>query len=397
MLALKKKLDQNLIDALESNEFKNYRVIIHSKSMPQKLYQKLASFKVDTIRCISSINCVSVSIQKKLIERLVEYPEIDYIGFDSQALLCASSISSANGIYYDTPYKLSGKGITVGVIDSGIYPHKDLTLPRNKIAYFKDIVNDITYPYDDNGHGTFISGIISSSGYCSKGMYKGIAENASIYMIKAFNGIGRAFVSDLLYSIENILSESEKFNIRVLCLPFELIEYNKFILSLFNQLLNELVAKNIIPVVPSGHNGNTENSMTGIATLSNCITIGGLDTTHSPRAYIYSSSGSNKNQEKPDLSASCVDIYSLNSDLSYKSERNGMKLYPSPLNQPYITYTGSSIAAAFISGICAILLENNKDLTFQDILSSLKLSCTLLNIPKSIQGAGFIDFKSLLP
>ena len=369
MLALKKKLDQNLINALENDEFKNYRVIIHSKSMPQKLYQKLNSFKVNIIRCIPSLNCVSVSIQKKLIERLIEYPEIDYISFDSHALLCGSSISSSNGIYYDTPYKLSGKGITVGIVDSGVYPHKDLTTPRNKIVCFKDIVNGITYPYDDNGHGTFISGIISSSGHCSKGMYKGIAENTNIYMIKAFNGIGRAFVSDLLFSIENILLDSEKFNIRIICLPFELIEYNKFIISLFDKLFKESVNKNIICVVPSGHNGNMDSSMTGIATLASCITVGGLDTTHSPKAYIYSSGGSNKNQEKPDLSSSCVDIYSLNSDISYKSERNGKKLYPSPLNHPYISYTGTSISAAFISGVCALLLENNKDLTFQDILS----------------------------
>ncbi|GAA0178132.1 S8 family serine peptidase [Clostridium sediminicola] len=397
MLSFKKKLDPNLITAIKGHNSKNHRVIIHCKYLPEKIKQKLKSNKIEIIHSISLINCICANISKKMIERLIEYPEIDYISFDTQAFLCASSVTSANGIYHDNRYKLSGKGITVGIVDSGVYPHPDLKNPRNKISCFLDILNNLEYPYDDNGHGTFISGIISSSGYNSNGLYKGIAENSNIYMVKAFNKLGRGFISDILFSIETLLSESEKYNIKVLCLPFELVDSNKFILLLFDSIFKHSISKNIIPIVPSGHNGNTENSMRGIATLESCITVGGLDSTHSLKAYPYSSGGSSINNVKPDLSASCVNIYSLNSDKEYISQRNGRKIYPHTLKQSYVAYTGTSISCAFIAGICTLLFENNNDLKFEDILSLLKLSCNMINESKFIQGAGAIEFNNLLP
>ena len=74
---------------------------------------------------------------------------------------------------------MTGKGIGIGIIDSGVYPHCDLLNPSNRIKKFVDIVNNLNYPYDDNGHGTFMSGLICGSGYGSKGMYKGVAKIAT--------------------------------------------------------------------------------------------------------------------------------------------------------------------------------------------------------------------------
>ncbi|MDH6425468.1 MULTISPECIES: hypothetical protein [unclassified Paenibacillus] len=37
--------------------------------------------------------------------------------------------------------------ITVAVLDSGIYPHQDLTSPDNRIVAFKDMVNGLEEPY----------------------------------------------------------------------------------------------------------------------------------------------------------------------------------------------------------------------------------------------------------
>ena len=44
--------------------------------------------------------------------------------------------------------------MTVAVIDTGTNPHNDLTKPNNRIVGFKDLINNKTSPYDDNGHGT---------------------------------------------------------------------------------------------------------------------------------------------------------------------------------------------------------------------------------------------------
>ncbi|KAJ49301.1 hypothetical protein BD780_003722 [Clostridium tetanomorphum] len=398
MFILKSKLDPNLKKIVKTKSYKNIRILIHCKTLQEKAENKIKSFGGKILRTISSVNCICAMASPKVIDRLLEYPNIDYITFDSFAFLCGKSILSANSVPVQERYRLTGRGICIGLVDSGVYPHADLLNPSNKIKRFVDLINDYRYPYDDNGHGTFISGLICGSGYLSKGLHKGIAENSNIYSIKAFNNLGRGYISDLLYSIEKLIADKDEFNIRIICLPWEITDNNDFTLSLFSQLFKKAVSKGIIIIVPSGHNGNYECSMRGISILDNCITVGGLDTT-SPciKPYINSSCGPVNKKDKPDLSAACVDICSLNSNANYISEKNGIKIYPHTLETPYACFTGTSCAAAYVSGICALLYENNPNLSFKDICSLLKVSCKMLDIPKWAQGAGTIDLNKLLP
>lgn len=398
MFTLKSKLDPDLKKIVKNNSYKNIRILIHCKTLQEKAENKIKSYGGKVIRTISSLNCICAVASPKAIDRILEYPNIDYITFDSYAFLCGYGVLASNSVSFEEKYKLTGNGICIGLVDSGAYPHPDLLNPKNKIRKFVDIVNNYKYPYDDNGHGTFISGVICGSGYLSKGMYRGVAENSTLYCIKAFNDLGRGFISDILYSIEKLIEEREEFNIKIICLPLEITQNNDFILSLFSKLFKEATNKGMVVIVPAGHNGNNECSMRGIAILDNCITVGGLDTTsEAPKAYINSSCGPANKIDKPDLSAACVDICSLNSNINYISEKNGAKIYPQSLSVPYTLYTGTSCAAAYVSGICALLYENNPNLTFKDITSLLKVSCRLMDISKWIQGHGVIDLNKLLP
>lgn len=54
---------------------------------------------------------------------------------------------------------LTGKGITIAILDTGIADVTDFVKPHNRILAFRDIVNGKSKPYDDNGHGTHVSGI----------------------------------------------------------------------------------------------------------------------------------------------------------------------------------------------------------------------------------------------
>ncbi|MCB2311286.1 S8 family serine peptidase [Clostridium tagluense] len=397
MFSLKHKLDPTLNHALLSNLYENYRVIIYCKSLEIKTMDKIKSLKCDILRHIPSVNCICAILTPSAIDRLLEYPQIVYITLDSYAHLCGNSILSSNGVSFQTNYDLTGKGIGVGIVDSGVYPHGDLLNPSNSIKKFVDFVNNLNYPYDDNGHGTFMSGLICGSGSGSKGMYKGVAKNSHLYMIKAFDKLGKGFISDILFSLETLINESCDFNIKIICLPFETLETDEFLLSLFSKLFDLAISKGLVVIVPSGSNKSIKNSIRGIATLSNCITVGGYDSTFSPKIYEYSSCGPFKKQDKPNLISACVDICSLISDTKFISEKNGVKLYPPHITNLYTTYTGTSCGAAFISGICALLYENNKNLRFKDILALLKASSNLLNFPKYMQGSGIINLEKLLP
>lgn len=397
MFSIKSKLDHNLRHIMDQKCYKSYRVLIYCKNLQQNIESKVKSYRGEVLRSIPFLNLIAARVTDKALERLIEYPEVEYICQDSYAHLCGTSVWSSNHAVVSERYMLTGKGVGIGLVDSGTYPHTDLLNPHNRIKFFLDLINNCKYPYDDNGHGTFISGILCGSGYSSKKMYRGVAENAGLFSIKAFDALGKGFISDILFALNLLLEKSEEQNIKVICLPFEIRENLKLIQALFSSLFAKAVEKNIIIVVPAGHNGSGEDALRGIAALSNCITVGGLDTTREIKPYQFSSEGFNGKRQKPELCASAVDICSLNCVKEYVSERNGVKLYPPALEKPYTNYSGTSCAAAYVAGLCALLFENNSKLTFKDITSLMKVSARTLEMPVTFQGIGVIDINKLLP
>lgn len=399
MFSLRNKIDPILNTLIEKDSKRVFRVLIHCKKFKDRIETKLKSHKCSIYYNIDNINCLCTDASSQLISRLIEYPEIDYIALDDFAEICAArNVCSGNNVssLFVQNLKFTGKGVCVGIIDTGVYPHKDLKSPFSKITKFIDLINGLNYPYDDNGHGTFISGLIAGSGSSSKGTYRGIASGASIYMIKAFEANGRTYVSAILKALTILIMESKENNIRVICLPFETFTENSFINSMFEALFKLACDNNIAVIVPSGSNKNSKNSIAGIAALNYCATISGIKSGSEMTSYPYSSSGPCGKPDKPDLCAACTDLCSLNSDISYISERNGAKVYARELKTPYTTYTGTSCSAAYVAGILAILFEKSPDITYKDGISMLKTSCTLLSLPKWQQGAGVINLQNLL-
>lgn len=60
-------------------------------------------------------------------------------------------------VNYKNEEHLSGRNITATVLDTGI---SDITDFRGRIKAFKDITEGKNSPYDDNGHGSHVSGIL---------------------------------------------------------------------------------------------------------------------------------------------------------------------------------------------------------------------------------------------
>ena len=76
---------------------------------------------------------------------------------------------------------ICGRGIVTAILDTGVNMHPDL---KGRIIGWKDMVKHREESYDDNGHGTHIAGIIAGSGFCSNGIYAGIAPESKIVSIK---------------------------------------------------------------------------------------------------------------------------------------------------------------------------------------------------------------------
>src|ERR1051326_2079698 len=101
-------------------------------------------------------------------------------------------------------YGYTGAGVGVAVIDSGITSwHDDLTnfsskrypYGNQRVAKFVAFVNGRSLPYDDNGHGTHVAGIIAGNGYDSLGEKGGVAPAASLVSLKVLDADGQGNIS----------------------------------------------------------------------------------------------------------------------------------------------------------------------------------------------------------
>ena len=150
-----------------------------------------------------------------------------------------------------------------------------------------------------------------------------------------------------------------------------------------------------MPIVPSGSTNSNYNNIMGIATLKNCITVGGINQKASS-PYLYSSKGPYGKVHKPNLVSACINITTLNSDKNFISEKDGIKLYPKKLDANYKTFSGTSLSVAFISAVCALIFEFKESFSFSDVLSVLELACDPKELPKANVGVGIFDFNKLL-
>lgn len=187
---------------LNSRTREEIPVIISMKNNDNtKLSSMVFNMSTGNKRELPIVGGIACKLSKESINRLKRHPDVDYISFDSKVYALLDIANTTIETESARVEGFSGKGVTVAVIDTGVSPHTDLVKPRNRIIGFKDFVNGKTAPYDDNGHGTHIAGVIASSGFSSNGRYTGVAPDTNILGIKALDETGGGSTSDIVSSI----------------------------------------------------------------------------------------------------------------------------------------------------------------------------------------------------
>ena len=85
---------------------------------------------------------------------------------------------------FDDLSQYDGSGVSVCIVDSGIdLSHPDLA--NLELASWTDFVEGKSEPYDDNGHGTMMAGILVADGGLT-----GLARGVDLHVAKALSGEG---------------------------------------------------------------------------------------------------------------------------------------------------------------------------------------------------------------
>ena len=108
---------------------------------------------------------------------------------------------------------ITGKGVTVAILDSGICSHPDYA---SRITVFRDFVNGKTECYDDASHGSHVTGILAGDGRSSQGKYCGIAPECKIIHLKVLDRYGQGNLQDILPAIDWVIRNRMRYGIRIM-------------------------------------------------------------------------------------------------------------------------------------------------------------------------------------
>jgi serine protease AprX len=194
-----------------------------------------------------------------------------------------------------TPYRIhaypqfTGRGIVIAVLDSGFYPHPDLTRPYNRIlAHIDATVREpverpnFRRPALTSWHGMMTTCVAAGNGFLSgfqsetKYQYRGIASDAKLVLVKTGNRRGRRIHEDDIYRALNwVVHNQHRYNIRVVNLSIGGDIPSDGNLTALDELVEEAVARGMNVVCAVGNDGLER--VIPPASAPSAITVGGLD------------------------------------------------------------------------------------------------------------------------
>jgi len=238
---------------------------------------------------------------------------------------------------------LTGKGITVCLVDSGIdVLHPDFA--HLHLVAWKDFVNLRLDPYDDNGHGTAMAGLIVASG-----SLHGVAPDVSLIVVKVINSAGfgssSAVADGIRFCVDPFGDATRGADIISVSLGSKAPLFVATDVSLTAQWALD---RGVILVASAGNDGGMfdDGDVESPGFVSLAIAVGAVDA--SGRIASFSSIGSSVNRTDPNLKPELT--------------APGVQLISTAPGAHYVTTTGTSGATALAAGIVALLLQAHPEL-----------------------------------
>jgi serine protease AprX len=178
--------------------------------------------------------------------------------------------------------RYTGKGVTIAFLDSGFYPHPDLTMPNNRVLAYVNIpdpeYDDFGIPQDNSWHGMQTTVSAAGNGYLSNSLYKGIASNANVVLLKATDRQGCIKTEYMIKGLKWVLENHKEYNIRVVNISLGEGREESYLDNALTQMAEALWQAGVVVVVAAGNDGNSpDNAITPPANAPSVITVGGFD------------------------------------------------------------------------------------------------------------------------
>ena len=269
--------------------------------------------------------------------------------------------------------ELTGIGVTVGIIDTGIDAnHPDL---RGKVKTFRDFTNPSNKnPKDDHGHGSHVAGTIA--GGDASGNANGVAPEAQLIIAKTFTSSGSSVDENLLKSLQWMADPDENAETndhpQIISNSWELDNSPYAELTPADEPFCVVIASlselGVTAVFAAGNNGSTAETIKTPASCPQSVSVGATD--KNDQLTDFSSRGpvrwKNQTLIKPEVTAPGKDIDSVDPGGGYR------------------TRSGTSMATPHVAGALALMQQANFDLKLNNYVHFLFDSAKDLGTPQKI-------------
>lgn len=380
-----------------------YPVIVQFKKKTPltriRTFQKQMGIPSFTVaRRLGIIHAISGVATRTSLQKMCESDDVRRIYLNRKAKISLNIAAPSVGLAPIPPGKLTGKGITIAILDTGIYPHPDL---NGRIIGFHDILHKRTKSYDDNGHGTHVAGCAAGNGFSSKRLskkYVGAAPGARLVGVKVLDREGQGNFDDIIAGVQWCIRNRKKYGIRILNLSLGAEPFPRNKNDPLCQAISHAVRLGIVAVVCAGNTGPDRGTITTPGVCPAAITVGATDDRNklnqsAHRIARFSSRGpSVYGRVKPDLVAPGVNIISLRAPRSVLDRELALQR----VGRWYFTLSGCSMATPLVSGTVARMLQGNKKLTPRQVKARLLQHAFHLPIGhRYAQGNGELDARFL--
>ncbi|WCK52525.1 S8 family peptidase [Aneurinibacillus sp. Ricciae_BoGa-3] len=343
------------------------RYLIHVKTDMKRAREACINRRgVQILHCHKHFPFIVATIEN--VQLLSNHPAFSRIEEDIQISVHRAIPTVQNQLASNVPWniqavhapdvwdKSTGKGIRVGVLDTGIA--RSHPAFRSQIAGGYNIISDNGNFEDDNGHGTHVSGIIAAR---KSGSLYGVSPGVDLYGIKVMDRNGSGRISDIIRGIEWAIDN----NIQVLNMSLGSSNHT----TALEYATRRAHQKGMVLVASAGNNGERGGSIDYPARFPSVISVGAVD--REMKRASFSSTGS-----RIDMMAPGVAIKSAWKGGGYKE------------------LSGTSMAAPHVSGGAALLLGLNSNRNGARAQGSLVQLSKRLG-PRREYGHGVLDLSLL--
>lgn len=294
---------------------------------------------------------------------------------------------------------LNGQGVTVAVVDSGLSTKTSdfMSGGASRIiteSYFGDKSN----ARDEHGHGTHVAGLIGGNGAASGGVYRGMAPGVSLLNLRVSDKDGMAYESNVVDALQWIYTNKDLYNIRVVNLSLNSTVPESYHTSLLDAAVEILWFNGIVVVVSAGNNGDGAGPATVYPPANDpfVITVGasedkGTAALDDDTMAVFSAYGATGDGfAKPDLVAPGRNLIAPLSDKA----ATVYEAHPTHrVGDYYFRMSGTSQSAPLVSGAVALLLQDEPNLTPDQVkyrlMATASTAWPAYDVARA--GAGYLD------